>query len=357
MIGTDVKEEWYVDLKTAVKQIKKGQAQPFYVLYGSEKYRMDEFVQFMLEQLVPEDNRELAITKMDTSEMPVELVVEEAETPPFLVERKVILVKDQSIFGTGKDGKMEHRTDRLLQYMAEPMDTTIIIFMVQGEKLDERKKTSKAAKSVDAVLAFNPFSAEELVQWVIKQAEQRQCIIEEQAVDVLIRSAGTKLQALSSEMEKLCLYVGQSQQIDVHAVESLVPKNTEQNVFQLVEDIIGKRTDRALSTLHELLKQKEEPIKIVALIVRQLRIMLQVKELTGQSFSQQQAASQLGLHPYAVKMAAEQARSHPASALAAWLTEAAELDYEMKSGRVEKTLGLELFIMRLSSGVPRHKLH
>ena len=126
-------------------------------------------------------------------------------------------------------------------------------------------------------------------------------------------------------------------------------------MFQLVEDVIKQRADRAIGTLHELLKQKEEPIKIIALIIRQLRIMLQVKELTGQSFSHQQTASQLGLHPYAVKVAAEQGRGHDAGSLAQWLAEAAELDYEMKTGRVEKTLGLELFIMRIAAGSPRNE--
>jgi len=271
------------------------------------------------------------------------------------VERKIILVKDQTIFAAGKEGKLEHRTDTVLQYIESPNETSILVFLVQADKLDERKKTVKAAKAAGVVLAFQPFSADELIQWVKNRANKLDAHMDDAAVEALLNSAGTGLQTLSAELEKLSLYAGKGGTIDVETVNKLITKSTEQNVFQLVEDVIRKRADRAINTLHELIKQKEEPIKITALIIRQLRIMLQVKELTGQSFSQQQAASQLGLHPYAVKVAAEQARSHDAASLAAWLAEAAELDYEMKTGRVEKTLGLELLIMRMAAGKPRHE--
>ncbi|MBG9792061.1 DNA polymerase III subunit delta [Paenibacillus dendritiformis] len=341
-----------MDMKAAIKEIQRGEPRPIYVLYGTEKYRMQEFVQYLLEHVFEPENRELAIMKMDTAEAPIEAVIEEAETLPFLVPRKCILVKDHSIFASGKD-KMEHRTERLLEYMEQPMETSIIIFLVQADKLDERKKTVKTAKAKAAVLAFQPLGAEELAQWVKRETGKHGCSIGEEAVTALLNAVGTNLQALAGEIEKCCLFAGEGGVIDTATVEGLIPKNTEQNVFQLVEDVVRHRAGKALGTLHELLKQKEEPIKILALIVRQLRMMLQVKELTNQSFTQQQAASQLGIHPYAAKMAAEQARAYGTDVLAGWLAEAAELDYEMKSGRVDKTLGLEMFIMRMAAGRTR----
>lgn len=341
------------DIKAAVKEIKRGSPRPIYILYGTEKYRIQEFVQLLIEHTVEEENRELAIMKMDTAESPIETVVAEAETMPFLVSRKCILVKDQSVFASGKAVKVEHQTERLLAYMDNPMDTSIVVFLVQMDKLDERKKTVKKAKTSGAVLPFLPLSAGELTLWVRKETEKHRCEIGDDAINAVLSSAGTNLQTLSVEIEKCCLFTGTGGTIVVDTVKSLIAKNTEQNVFQLVEDIINRRLDRALNTLDELLKQKEEPIKIMALIVRQLRIMIQVKELTDRSFSQQQAASQLGLHPYAVKMAYEQARDYDVNMLTQWIAEAAELDFEIKSGRVEKTLGLELFMMRMSKGITR----
>ncbi|MNJ75768.1 DNA polymerase III subunit delta [compost metagenome] len=77
--------------------------------------------------------------------------------------------------------------------------------------------------------------------------------------------------------------------------------------------------------------------------------MLQVKELGRQSYSQQQMASQLGLHPYAVKIAGDQARRFDTAKLREVLSELAQLDYKMKSGGIDKVLGLELFLLKLGA--------
>lgn len=205
----------------------------------------------------------------------------------------------------------------------------------------------KTVKSVGTVLAFNPLGAEELLRWVEKGIRERGCVMAPGTAEILITNAGTGLQGLSAEMDKLCLFAGKGGTVDAGAVESLVHRGTEQNVFTLVEDIANLRLDKALDTLYELLKQREEPIKIAALVARQFRIILQVKDLSAHSYSQGQIASQIGLHPYAVKLAGEQAHKFSSERLRQILSALADLDYKMKTGAIDKVLGLELFMLRL----------
>ena len=339
-----------MDIKTATKAIKHGDVSPVYLLYGLEKYQIKKFSSLLEEQLLQKEDRDFAIVNYDLADTPLQVVIEEAETVPFMVPRKLIFVRDASVFTAGKEGgKIEHRIEALLEYMKNPAEYSVLIFLVYNEKLDERKKVVKAVKSSGVVLAFASLGGEELLSWVNKETKQRGCVLAPGTAEVLIRNAGTQLQTLTAELDKLCLYAGDGGTIDLDTVEQLVARSTEQNVFALVENIANLRQEQALGIFYELLKQREEPIKIAALITRQFRIILQVKELAGQSYSQQQIASQLGLHPYAVKIAGEQARKFNSGDLRKILNRLADLDYQMKTGRIEKVLGLELFLLRLQN--------
>lgn len=339
-----------MDAKTAIKDIKQGRISPLYLCYGTEKYQIREFVGLLQERLLDRDQRDFAFASFDLAEMPVEAVVEEAETMPFLVERKLIVVRDAALFTAGKEGgKIEHKVESLLAYIGNPAEHSVIVFVVNGEKLDERKKIVKAIKAAGTVLSFMPLGGGELVQWVVHEVEKRGCRIGREAAEALIAAGGVQMATLAAEADKLCLYAGTGGVIDTAAVEQLVARSTEQNVFAMVEHIAALKLEPALGIFYELLKQREEPIKIAALIARQFRIMLQVKDLGRQSYSQQQIASQLSLHPYVVKLAGEQARKFEAARLRNILFELAELDYRMKSGRIDKVLGLELFLLKLAA--------
>ena len=338
-----------MDAKQAF-QIKQGQVAPVYICYGTESYLMNEFIERLVEQLVEPEHREMALVRFDTGESPVDAILEEAETLPFLVPSKVVLVRDSVLFASGKESaKVEHRPERLLSYLEQPSETTVLVFLVPHEKLDERKKLVKAAKAADFVIPFTPLSAEELAQWIHKRATSRGRTLAKDAGEELLRRVGTDMHSLAAEMDKLILHAGAEGTITLDAVNELVIVATEQNVFRLTEELAALRTGPAIALYYDLLRQREEPIKLMALMVRQFRNMLHVKELASQGYSPQQMAGQLGLHPYAVKITAEQARKFSLERLATLLSELADLDYAMKTGQVDKTLGLELFLLKTGS--------
>ncbi|MFC5405154.1 DNA polymerase III subunit delta [Cohnella soli] len=339
-----------MDAKQAFRELKQGRIAPVYVIFGTESYLMNEFVERLQEALIQPEHREMGIVRFDTGETPVDHIVDEAETLPFLVPSKLVLVRDSVLFAAGKESsRVEHRPERLIAYMGQPLESTVLVFIVPHEKLDERKKLVKTVKSADGTVSFSPLQPEELQQWLLKRVSNQGRQMGAPAAEELLRRAGTDMQALAAETDKLCLHAGAGGAVTLDAVKTLVPMATEQNVFKLTEELAGLRTEAAITLYYDLLRQREEPIKLLALLVRQFRNMLYVKELSAQGYSPQQMASQIGLHPFAVKITGEQARKFSQQRLAALLSELADLDYAMKSGRVDKILGLELFLLKTGS--------
>jgi DNA polymerase-3 subunit delta len=338
-----------VDYRTAAKEINKGNVQPIYVCYGAETFLMKEFITYLTDQWIESDDRDFAVSKFDMSETNVEAIIDDAETLPFLGGRKLIIAKDATFFTAAKEStRIEHRIDRLVEYIQAPADYSVIVFTVHADKLDERKKIVKSIAERKALIPFPLLSGDDLIYWVRRQSERMHFSLDEAAMQALILSCGANLQSLSGEMQKLSLYVGKQGAVTAETIETMVVRSTEQNVFLMIDELVRLHVDKALGILYELLKHKEEPVKILSLMARQFRNMLLIKQLSKQGFSQQQMATQLGLHPYAVKVAAEQARLYELDKLKITLSRLADVDYQMKTGKMDKVLALEMFMLQLA---------
>lgn len=338
-----------MDYRSAAKEINKGNIQPIYVCYGSESFLMKEFITYLTDQWIESDNREFAVSRFDLAETNVEEIIDDAETLPFMGGRKLVIAKDAAFFTAAKESsKLEHRLDRLTEYLQAPADFSVILFTVAADKLDERKKIVKLIGERKALIPFPLLSGDELTYWIRRQSEKLHLGLDDAALQTLILSCGANLQNLSGEMQKLSLYVGEHGVVTADIVESMVARSTEQNVFLMIDELVRLHVDKALSILYDLLKHKEEPVKILSLMARQFRNMLFIKQLSKQGFNQQQMATQLGLHPYAVKIAAEQARLYEVDKLKLTLSRLAEVDYRMKTGKMDKVLALEMFMLQLA---------
>ena len=79
----------------------------------------------------------------------------------------------------------------------------------------------------------------------------------------------------------------------IDIVEKLVAKSLEQNIFSLVDSVLQRNLKNTMMIYHDLMRQNEEPIKILSVMAGQVRLMYQVKELSRQGYSQQKIASVL----------------------------------------------------------------
>jgi len=341
-----------MDYRQAAREWSHQTFRPIYILHGTENYIMGEWIALLTKSAVEPGTEDFALSKYDLTETPIETVLEDAETIPFLSQRKLV-VANGAYFLTGSKGPgkstVEHNVEALQEYVSHPAEHAVVVLTVPAEKLDERKKIVKQLKSSALVLPFAPLGLAELEQWIRKKAAGFQVSMEDDAVETLLARTGGSCETLAAELEKMSLYVGSGGTIQRSTVEQLAVRTTEQNVFQLVEEIVQLRPEKAMSIFHDLLREKEEPIKLLFLIARQFRIILGTKELSKQGFSQAQIASKLGAHPYAIKLAGEQAKRFKPETLERIVKELADLDYAMKTGAIDKTLGLELFILRIGA--------
>lgn len=337
-----------MDYRTAAREISKGQVRPVYVCYGSETHMMREFIQYLGEKWLPPEDRDFAVSKYDLAETPLETVLEDAQTSPFLGARKLV-VADNALFFTGARDGGGHATESLFAFLEQPPDFSTTVFVVPADKLDERRKIVKAAKQHKMVVAFPALSPDDLAHWLRRQADRNRIRFTDGAAEKLLLLCGGNTQLMAAELEKLALHAGTEGTVDEQAVERLVSRTTEQNVFLLVDELARLRLERAMDIFHDLLKHREEPIKILSLLAAEVRLMFLTKPLVAQGLPGREIAARLNVHPFRIKKAAEHARHFRLDRLQQALSRLADLDYRMKTGAIDKVLALELFMMELVS--------
>lgn len=328
------------------QEIKSKNFAPLYLLYGKEEYLIEETKDLIVREALTEETLDLNLNTYDMEEINVEIAVEDCETIPFFGERKVVIIQNPFFLTAEKvKEKVEHNVQVLEKYIANPVPTTILVIVAPYEKLDERKRLTKALKKQAVILDARELSEKETIRWIGQYISERGGMIKPAAAEKVFQLVGPNLAIIHHELNKLLLY-SDGAEIDEDMVAELVARSLEENIFVLVDHVVQKRLDDVLGIYADLLKLNEEPIKITALIASQLRLLYQVKVLLEKGYGQKQIASRLKVHPYRVKLAMGKVKQFSLKKILQMLDDLAEIDYKMKTGGGNKEKLLELFFLK-----------
>lgn len=330
------------------KQIRQNNIAPVYLLFGTEAFLINETKQLLLRTVLKDEEKEFNYSVYDLEETSIDEALEDAETFPFLGEKKIVFLHNP-LFLTAekKKEKVEHNLSKLEAYLHQPAPYTVLVISAPYEKLDERKKITKELKKNAVIVEAKKLNEHELNNWLKDRAKTNGIDITQEAIDLMLALVGTNLFMLTSEIDKLALYSNGKQTIDAELVDKLVSRSLEQNVFTLIDKIVQRKLEEALRIYYDLLKQNEEPIKILALIAGQFRLIYQVKELSRRGYGQQQIAGFIKTHPFRVKLAAAQAGKFTDEELTSFIKMLADADFQMKTGGMNKSLLIEMLLFKL----------
>ena len=164
-------------------------------------------------------------------------------------------------------------------------------------------------------------------------------------ISLLIDRVGDNPLILKNEIEKIKLYKD-NKTITKEDIINVTTKKVDTDIFKLIDYIVSDNKSKALEIYYEMLKMNEEPIKIIIMLSNQFRIMYQAKELIKKGLSEKDIADILKIHPYRVKLAIQNGRKYSKETLLNYLSELADIDIDIKTGKINSNLALELFILK-----------
>lgn len=326
------------------KAVAAGDIAGAYLFTGEEEHVKERALAVLRKKLLPEGLEALNETVLMNP--PAGDIIAAAQTLPMMAERRLVIVRDSALLGSGKAAGEADGAAALDAYLDRLPDTASIVFYVRG-KADGRKKLTAALGKKGVAVQFDPLGDSELYRWIAQTAKGYGKAIDISTSSLLAFTAGRELLTLQQEIAKLAAYAGARDAITREDIAAVVTPTLECTVFQMVDAIVAGKEADAHRLLKAMLENGEARIGILAMMARQYRNLLHLKLMQQNGAPQGEIQKKLGVPAFAMRRLTEQARGADAGALRMKLDLCVDTDYAIKSGRMREDAALERAIARL----------
>jgi DNA polymerase-3 subunit delta len=314
------------------------------LLYGTDIYIIKQKTnQLIAEHAIDEFN----VTTYDMEDQNVEEAINDASTIPFLSDQKMVVLKNTYFLSTDttKRKEIDHNIDAFRRYIEQPVDETVLVIQVPYEKLDQRKAITKLVVQHAAVEECKALPEQDIRGWVRRQLGKQGIAIDPDALEELVKRAMHDTEVLVSETTKLMYYAEGMRSVDLDTVKRVVTKNVEDNVYEITNKILANQRGEALAIYNDLVMHSEDPLRILSILVNKYREILHTKLLMQEGKSKADIADYFRASSGRAYYIMKNAQAVRRDVVEDQLAKLEELDFQIKSGRIEKRIGLELFIL------------
>lgn len=311
----------------AVAEAQKGRLRPVYLLVGSERLFSDQVVRALKEATLVGGVAGLNEDQFTAGEVEVDAVLAAARTLPMMARRRWVLVRQLERWDAENK---KAALDRLAQYAEEPAETTVLVLL--GPNLDKRRRLVNLARKQGWLIDCESPKRQDLPRWIAQRARDRGHRIAPAVAELLAELAGPELGPLADALERVCLYVGEGQEITEPAVSECVVRLRSATVWELVGAVGSRNVAAALRALDEVYDPQDRGLRLVGVLGWATRQLLKFESALRQGADPQRAAQAAGAPPFKARELSQQVRNLPREVLETWLERLAELDLALKGG-------------------------
>lgn len=305
------------------------------------------FIKNRMNRIIQSFNKyEYTIIKYDMETTSLSTVLSDAITVPFLEELKIIILKNPK-FLTKSATSTKDEIKAMLKYLKSPCDSTLLIIDATNTVINQSNEIYKMLKNVARIIDYPDPEEIELKGWIVRSFDANGIDIKDDALTLLLEYIGDDQARLSQEIDKLSSYVGKGGTIRKEDIKLLVPKNINNEIYLLIKAIINHDLALTNQIYDNLITHTKDSLTIFSLISNKIKELLSTYRLLKYGYSQSDIAKFYNVSTGKAYYIVQEARAFKLSDLEFYIDKLAELDYQIKSGKLDKTIGLELLLLKL----------
>lgn len=319
-----------------------------YLIYGEQYPTIKKKLRQLKNQILGEYVDEFCYVSLSCRTTTVQDIVFESSKPALFSPAKMVVASEPYFLTTSKERvEIEKHQDYevLKKYLENSSDECHLVFVYEGSNISTRNEIYKLIAKYGKVEVVEQMNQNQFASVAGQYFIKANVKIDQNALNELVFRCGLDLSKFLMEANKLCLYTNH---IKLDDVENMVSLKPEQNAFAIAENLMKGNFKNALKIYYDLRILKEEPVRLIALMASQFRILTQVGFLLEKGGNKDSIAKEMSIHPYRIQLAISNLNLLSYQKATVILEKLYDLDYRIKSGLVDPYYGFELFLLNFN---------
>ncbi len=292
------------------------------------------------ELLKPFDASIFDVEVVDLDECNVSELVASLSSVTLFDDQRFFWIKNPSSL-TKKGSLDANSLDLLIKYIKNPMDSTIVFFSSNAYSSDG--ELSRVLKNY--AIIYNLDANLDPQSYLDKLLLENNATMTKDAKAELLQRA-LDYSSLNNEVIKLSLY-SEGKTIDTEMLDLVVSKSIDKKIYELTNALFTKNNTVIMNIYYDLLSINEDPIRIMGNMIGKLNEILYTKKLLELRKTKEEIAEYFNVSSGRAYYMIKQANEISYNALVRYLEGLKDLDIMIKKGNIDKTIGLELFLLKV----------
>lgn len=331
--------------------IKKERLENSYLFLGEEDYLMNECISTVKDKYIESTWETLNFTAMDGENANFDSLVNACETLPFMSNKKIIILKGINTFIEKEEVSSR---DEIYKYLDTLGDHICLILVDNSNELKKNTKLYRLYNKNKRVVEFGKLKGKDLSLWVEKQLKLFNKRMSYSNINYFLqnssylsRNMNSTLYDLENELKKLIDFT-----IDIEItkddVDLLLIKSLDNNIFDLLSALNSGNTDSSLKIFNEIYLSNEPIQKIIFMIARQMRLLLNYKLYKNKGYTDGDIQGKLQIKPYEFSKISSSARNYKIENLELSLNSILAVDRKIKTSSTNDKIEMEILLVNLA---------
>ena len=329
------------------QEIEKGNIKNGYIFCGLDEELIKDGINLIIKKEISEDFRELNLIKIDGMNTSFDDIMNACETMPFMGNKKVVVVYRASFLQDKSDSTGTKIYNDIKNYVSNmPPYTILIMYYLLNDKRDKPNKNKKLTpiSKYLPIVYCDKLRKDKYLKKVGEVFKERGKQIGRVELMYFSEKVQNNFDIIKREADKLVSYC-EGREIKKEDINLLISSSNEEDIFDLVELIAGRKVDKAIDIMKEILYKSDQHMLIISSIEKHFQRLYEIKFKVAKGKRVEDLMADYRLPQFVCEKLISQTSRFTEKQLMELIKLCVKTETKLKSSGIDKTMEMEFLLI------------